>query len=215
MAGSSSGSAEASDKEQSLERPAAPAARRPSDKWRKLLARTGNEPLAVIIILLPNQLRWRLHSRLCWRPKKLVEALADGGGGRVSNSTRQGLEFGYCRLQENTPDLLTDNARPAATLQLSDVVEDVPASRTGSPTPGAPSSVQRQGSKRRAQKGPSDRSGTEDQHLRSSVRKSSQYKGVSWSERSHKWRAQMWYGNKVQPFLGLALLCLIDCSTKA
>lgn len=30
-------------------------------------------------------------------------------------------------------------------------------------------------------------------------RGSSKFKGVSWSERSGKWRAQMWYGNKVPP----------------
>ena len=28
-------------------------------------------------------------------------------------------------------------------------------------------------------------------------RGSSKYKGVSWSDRSSKWRAQMWFGNKV------------------
>ena len=27
----------------------------------------------------------------------------------------------------------------------------------------------------------------------------SQFKGVSWAERSKKWRAQLWFGNKVLP----------------
>lgn len=61
--------------------------------------------------------------------------------------------------------------------------DGVPSSRSTSPLP------QSQGRKRaRAAARPS----------RQPFRGSSKYKGVSWSERSCKWRAQMWFGNKVR-----------------
>jgi hypothetical protein len=36
----------------------------------------------------------------------------------------------------------------------------------------------------------------------------SQYKGVSWSERSKKWRAQLWHENKVRSCIALFLSTL-------
>ena len=35
-------------------------------------------------------------------------------------------------------------------------------------------------------------------HLQVYHQGTSQFKGVSWAERSKKWRAQLWFGNKVQ-----------------
>ncbi len=46
-------------------------------------------------------------------------------------------------------------------------------------------------------------------------RRSSQYKGVSWSEASAKWRAQCWDGSKVHLYLGgRVTLCNVASSAR-
>ena len=108
-------------------------------------------------------------------------------------------------MQENAPQYLADRGGQAATLQPNDLIGDIPGSRTGSPA-SCISLDQRHGSKKRAQKNSAGRIASEDQQNRPTARKSSQYKGVSWSERSSKWRAQMWYGNKVHPILSACMI---------
>lgn len=89
--------------------------------------------------------------------------------------------------EDSGADGLVDGCAAVA-LQQSDVLE--PGSRSGSP---AVESVQRQNVKRR-QKPPAAPSLS---HPRQPSSKTSKYKGVSWSERSSKWRVQVWFGNKV------------------
>ena len=84
----------------------------------------------------------------------------------------------------------------AATLRQSDLV---PASRSGSPAPQPQSLPPRQaGQKRGRATAAAAAADPAPAAARLQSRGSSKYKGVSWSERSSKWRAQMWFGNKVR-----------------